>query len=97
MHQFMIDFPDERDAHFYVGLSWQYLDHDCKKALESYDLGFRLTPNYYPLTKSIVDCQLELNQEQQAIESLNRYMKMVRSGYGYDQALARLNKIQSSQ
>jgi hypothetical protein len=27
---------------------------------------------------------------------LNRYMKAVRSGYGYDQALARLNKIQST-
>ena len=97
MDQFMKDFPDERDAHFYVGLSWQYLDHDCKKALESYELGFHLTPNYYPLTKSIVDCQLDLNQKQQAIDSLNRYMKVVRSGYGYEQASARLNKIQSSQ
>jgi tRNA A-37 threonylcarbamoyl transferase component Bud32/tetratricopeptide (TPR) repeat protein len=97
MNQFMKDFPDERDAHFYVGLSWQYLDHDCKKALQSYELGFHLTPNYYPLTKSIIDCHLELNQKQQAIDSLNRYMKVVGSGYGYDQALARLNKIQSSQ
>jgi eukaryotic-like serine/threonine-protein kinase len=96
MDRFMKEFPDERDAHFYVGLSWQYLDHDCKKALESYDIGFRLTPNYYPLTKSIVDCQLELNQKQQAIDSLNRYMKVVRSGYGFDQAQARLQKIQST-
>lgn len=96
LDRFMKEFPDDRDAHFYVGLSWQYLDHDCKKALESYDLGYRLTPNYYPLTKSIVDCQLELNQKQEAINSLNRYMKMVRSGYGYDQAMARLNKIQST-
>jgi eukaryotic-like serine/threonine-protein kinase len=96
LDRFMKEFPDERDAHFYMGLSWQYLDHDCKKALESYDVGFRLTPNYYPLTKSIVDCQLELNEKQEAINSLNRYMKMVRSGYGYDQAMARLKKIQST-
>jgi eukaryotic-like serine/threonine-protein kinase len=97
LDRFMKEFPDERDAHFYVGLSWQYLDHDCKKALESYNDGYRLTPNYYPLTKSIVDCQLEMNQKQQAIDSLNRYMKVVRSGYGYDQAMARLKNIQSTQ
>lgn len=96
LDRFMKEFPDERDAHFYVGLSWQYLDHDCKKALQSYEMGFKLTPNYYPLTKSIVDCQLELNQKQEAVNSLNRYMKMVRSGYGYDQAMTRLNKIQST-
>lgn len=96
LDRFMKEFPDERDAHFYVGLSWQYLDHDCRKALESYELGYRLTPNYYPLTKSIVDCRLELNQKQDAMNSLNRYMKMVRSGYGYDQAKERLAKIQSS-
>jgi eukaryotic-like serine/threonine-protein kinase len=96
LDRFMKEFPDERDAHFYVGLSWQYLDHDCEKALESYNAGYHLTPNYYPLTKSIVDCQLELNQKQQAIDSLNRYMKVVRSGYGYDQAMGRLKKIQST-
>jgi serine/threonine protein kinase len=96
MEQYMKDFPDERDAHFYVGLSWQWLDHDCKKALESYEMGFRLTPNYYPLTKSIVDCQLEINQKDKAVESLKRYMKVVRTGYGFQQARVRLQKIQAN-
>jgi serine/threonine protein kinase/Tfp pilus assembly protein PilF len=95
MERYMKNFPDERDAHFYVGLSWQWLDHNCQKALESYEMSFKLTPNYYPVTKAIVDCQLEMKQNQKAIESLNRYLKMVRSGYGHQQAKARLDKIQS--
>jgi serine/threonine protein kinase len=97
LEQFMKDFPDERDAHFYIGLSYQWLDHDCQKALESYEMGFRLTPNYYPLTKSIVDCQLEMNQKENAVESLKRYMKVVRSGYGFQQARVRLQKVQSEE
>ncbi len=93
MQQYMKDYPDERDAHFYIGLSWQWLDHDCQKALESYEISFRLTPNYYPVTKAIVDCHLEMNQKQEAINSLNRYLKLVRSGYGHQQAKDRLTKI----
>ncbi|HSE41423.1 MAG TPA: serine/threonine-protein kinase [Acidobacteriota bacterium] len=93
MEQFIKDFPDERDAHFYIGLSWQWLDHNCAKAIESYEIAYRLTPNYYPLTKSIVDCQLELKQKDKAVESLNRYLKLVRSGYGHQQAKGRLEKL----
>jgi tetratricopeptide (TPR) repeat protein len=93
MKQFMKDFPDERDAHFYIGLSWQYLDHNCTKALESYEIAYQLTPNYYPLTKSIVDCQLEMNEKDKAVASLNRYLKLVRSGYGHIQAKGRLDKL----
>jgi hypothetical protein len=93
MKQFKKDFPDERDAHFYVGLSWQWLDHNCTKALEAYEIAYQLTPNYYPLTKAIVDCQLEMKQKDKAVESLNRYLKLVRSGYGHQQAKGRLEKL----
>jgi tetratricopeptide (TPR) repeat protein len=87
-------FPDERDGPFYLGLAWQYLDNDCRQAILAYEQAYKLTPNYYPVTKALVDCQLELGQKQAAAESLKRYMRVARSGYGYNQAKWRLEKLQ---
>ena len=94
VEKFVSEFPDDRNGYFYIGLGWQWLDHDCKNAIPWYDKAYTLTPDYYPITKALVDCQIDLNQRRQAISSLQRYQKIVPSGYGFDQAKWRLEKLQ---
>lgn len=93
MTNYIHNFPDERDGYFYLGLGWQYLDHNCNEAIKTYEQAYKLTPNYYPVTKALVDCQLELNQKTDAARSLQRYMDATKSGYGYNQAKWRLEKL----
>jgi serine/threonine protein kinase len=88
------EFPDDRNGYFYIGLGWQWLDHDCKQAIPWYEKAYQLTPDYYPVTKALIDCEIELKQRQQAIASLQRYQKVVHSGFGFDQARWRLEKLQ---
>jgi serine/threonine protein kinase len=92
--KFINEFPDDRNGYFSIGLGWQWLDHDCKQAIGFYEKAYQLTPDYYPVTKALVDCQVELGQRQQAIASLQRYQKVVPSGHGFDQAKWRLQKLQ---
>jgi eukaryotic-like serine/threonine-protein kinase len=94
VEKYVHEFPDDRNGYFYIGLGWQWLDHDCIEAIQWYEKAYRLSPDYYPITKAIVDCQIELGQRQQAIRSLQRFQKVVPSGYGFDQAKWRLEKIQ---
>jgi eukaryotic-like serine/threonine-protein kinase len=93
VEKYVKEFPDDRNGYFYIGLGWQWLDHNCKEALTWYGNAYQLTPDYYPVTKALVDCQIELGQREQAIASLERYQKVVPSGYGYDQAKWRLLKL----
>lgn len=93
MQSFVKEFPDDRMGYFYIGLSWQWLDRNLKEAVRWYEMAYNLTPEYYPVTKVLVDCYLELNQKEQAIGVLQRYLKNVRLGYGHEQAKQRLSKI----
>jgi serine/threonine protein kinase len=93
VEKYVREFPDDRNGYFYIGLGWQWLDHNCKQAVQWYEKAYELTPDYYPITKALVDCQLELKQREQAIASLQRYQKAMPSGYGYDQAKWRLEKL----
>ncbi|MGH9857788.1 MAG: tetratricopeptide repeat protein, partial [Acidobacteriota bacterium] len=93
VQKYVNEFPDDRNGYFYIGLGWQWLDHNCNEAIAWYDKAYNLSPDYYPITKAIVDCQLELGKREQAIHSLKRFQKIVPSGYGFDQAKWRLEKI----
>lgn len=93
MQEFAKEFPDDRMGYFYTGLSWQWLSRNPKEAILWYEKAYTLSPEYYPVTKTLVDCYLELNQKDQAVAALQRYLKNVTAGYGHQQAQARLTKI----
>lgn len=88
------EFPDERQGYFYMGLGQEYLEGDCRGALESYEMAYRLTPGYYPITKAIVDCRLKLKEKGRAIAALERYLKQPFLGnHGRQQAGWRLEEF----
>jgi tetratricopeptide (TPR) repeat protein len=93
MQEYIDAYPDDRQGYFYIGLGWQWLDKDCRKALESYDKAYALTPEYYPITKGLVDCHLEMGERERALASLRRYLKLVRSGLGHQHATWRLEEL----
>ena len=73
--QYIHDFPDDREGYFYLGLGAQYLEKNCRDALIWYEKTYALTPNFYPVTKAIVDCQLKLNSQESALSALERYLE----------------------
>ena len=92
--KFVHEFPDDREGYFYVGLAWQWLDEKCQEAIGWYDKAYALTPEYYPITKNLVDCHLKMGHRERAQECLRRYLKLVRTGLGRDQAQGRLERVQ---
>jgi hypothetical protein len=65
--------------------------------LDWYEKAHQLTPFYYPITKSLVECLLETGQADQAIAVLGRYLRQPRVPvYGWQQAEARLGELRST-
>jgi tetratricopeptide (TPR) repeat protein len=93
MREYIDAYPDDRQGWFYIGLGWQWLDKDCAQALAAYEKAYGLTPEYYPITKGLVDCRLEMGQRDAAVAALRRYLKNVRSGLGHQQATWRLQEL----
>ncbi len=92
--KYIRDFPDDRDGYFYTGLGHEYLLSDCREALSHYEKAYGLTPNYYPITKAIVDCQLKLSRKDRAVAALKRYVGLPWvSAYGRQQAEWRLKEL----
>ncbi len=92
--KYIRDFPDDRDGYFYTGLGHEYLLSDCREALIHYEKAYGLTPNYYPITKAIVDCQLKLSRKDRAVAALKRYVGLPWvSAYGRQQAEWRLKEL----
>ena len=93
--KYIREFPDDREGYFYTGLGQEYLRGDCEKALAYYEKAYGLTPNYYPITKAIVDCQLKLKQKDRAVAALKRYRSLPwLSEHGRQQANWRLADVQ---
>ncbi len=94
IQQFIDEFPDERNGYLYAGLCAQWLDGDYSKALEWYERAYLLTPFYYPITKSLVECYVATDQTDRAIATLQRYLRQPRvPDYGRQQAEAQLEDI----
>jgi eukaryotic-like serine/threonine-protein kinase len=92
--KFIRDFPDDREGYFYTGLGHEYLRRDCARALEYYEKAYSLTPNYYPVVKAIVDCQLKQNRKDRAIAALDKYLSLpFLSARGRQQAQGRLAEV----
>jgi tetratricopeptide (TPR) repeat protein len=92
--QYIQDFPDDREGYLYLGLGAQYLEKNCHDALTWYEKAYALTPNFYPVTKAIVDCQLKLNNKERAISALERYLEVPLLGeYGRAKAQGLLDKL----
>jgi len=92
---FIREFPDDREGYFYTGLGHEYLRKDCPKALSYYEKAYSLTPNYYPVTKAIVDCWLKQNQKGKAIDAVKRYLALpFVPDHGRQQANWRLAELQ---
>ena len=86
MEEYLKEFPDDRQAAFYIGLSWEWLDEDCQQARAAYEKAYRLTPEYWPITKGIADCSQKLKDVDGARRALERYINTVKRGYGVDDA-----------
>jgi tetratricopeptide (TPR) repeat protein len=76
MEKFIHEYPDDRDGYFYAGLGAEWLEKNCKDAIAYYEKAYTLTPNYYPITKAIVDCDLDLKRKDRAVRRLQRYLSV---------------------
>jgi tRNA A-37 threonylcarbamoyl transferase component Bud32/tetratricopeptide (TPR) repeat protein len=70
------EFPDDRQAAYYIGIAWRWLDHDCETAIAAFEKAYAMTPEYYPITRDLVDCHLELQQRDRAVACLRRYLDL---------------------
>lgn len=91
--QFMREFPDDRQGLFYVGLGWEWLDDNCAEAIRVYEKAYALTPEFYPITKGLVDCHLKLGAKDEAIRALDRYLEGEGSGAGSVRARDRRTEL----
>ena len=95
--KYIQDYPDERQGYFYAGLCEEYLANDPKTAIDFYQKAYDLTPNYYPVTKALVDCYLKINRKDQAISCLERYVSMPMAGeHGRQHASWRLEELRKT-
>ena len=95
MEKFIREYPDDREGYFYAGLGAEWLDKNCRDALTFYGKAYSLTPNYYPITKAVVDCELELKHRDRAAAALKRYLAVPLIGeHGRQQAQWRLADLQ---
>jgi tetratricopeptide (TPR) repeat protein len=87
-------YPDDSQAYFYAGLAYQWLKGDCSSALEWYEKAYTLLPGWYPVTKSRVDCLIELGRTADARTALNEYLALpFLREHGRSQAQLRLHEI----
>ena len=94
IERFIREYPDDRDGYFYAGLGAEYLDKNCAAALAQFERAYALTPNYYPITKAIVDCELEGGRKPRALGALKRYLNVPMIGaHGRQQAEWRLAEL----
>jgi tetratricopeptide (TPR) repeat protein len=78
--EYIADYPDDRQGYFYAGLGAEYLANDCERALGFYERAYALTPNYFPITKGVVDCLEKLGRRQDSIAALERYLSIPLAG-----------------
>jgi tetratricopeptide (TPR) repeat protein len=92
--EFIQRFPDDREGYFYAGLGAEWLRNDCGEALGYYEKAYLLTPNYYAITKGLVDCNLKLGRRADAVRVLERYLTLPLIGnHGRAQAEGRLAEL----
>jgi len=91
------DFPDDRNGYFYTGLATEWLAGDAAGAVPWYEKAFSLIPNYWPVTKALVDCQTKIGRREDAIRSLKRFLAQPYLGeHGRRDAEARLAALEAS-
>ncbi len=78
--KYIADYPDDRQGYFYAGLGCEYLANDYSRALDFYQKAHALTPNYFPITKAIVDCLEKLGRREDAVAALERYLAVPMAG-----------------
>jgi serine/threonine protein kinase/tetratricopeptide (TPR) repeat protein len=92
--KYIQDYPDDRQGYFYAGLGAEYLANDCALAIDFYQKAHSLTPNYYPITKALVDCHLKLGRPEEAVSALERYLTLPMAGdHGRQLAKWRLDEV----
>jgi len=95
LEEFMREFPDDRQAMYYIGVAWRWLDSDCETAIAAFEKAYALTPEYYPITRDLVDCHLQLNQKGRAAARLERYLALQPPEIDRAQAADRLRTLQA--
>lgn len=78
--QYIADYPDDREGYFYEGLGLEYLMNDCAEAITFYEKAYALTPNFYPITKGLVDCLLKLGRKDDGVAAVERYLALPMAG-----------------
>ena len=59
---------------------------DCGKAISTYEQAYALTPEYWPITKSLAECKREMGDLSGALHALDRYVGVVKTGPDADEA-----------
>ena len=95
LEDFLREFPDDRQATYYIGIGWRWLDNDCETAIAAFEKAYALTPEYYPITRDLVDCHLQLDQKKSAIAALRRYLALQPPEIDRAQASDRLHSLQA--
>jgi tetratricopeptide (TPR) repeat protein len=97
MQRHLKEYPDDHQGYFYAGLACQWLKGDCPSALEWYEMAYQVLPGWYPVTKSRVDCLIELGRTADARTALNEYLALpFVKEHGRSQAALRLQEIARS-
>ncbi len=97
IEQYVHEFPDDRQAFFYAGLAYEFLDKDCASATRQFEKAYALTPEYYPITKGLADCAKESGDTAGARRILERYLRVVKSGAGASQARGYMQGLRGAQ
>ncbi len=95
LESYLREFPDDRQAMYYVGIAWRWLDGDCETAIAAFEKAYALTPEYYPITRDLVECHLQLDQKDQAEARLHRYLALQPPDIDRAQAADRLRTLQA--
>ena len=97
MEKFIHEYPDDREGYFYAGLGAEWLEKNCTDAIAFYEKAYTLTPNYYPITKAMVDCELDLKRKDRAVKRLQRYLAVpLISEHARQQAQGRLEELRKA-
>jgi tRNA A-37 threonylcarbamoyl transferase component Bud32/Flp pilus assembly protein TadD len=97
MQRHLEKYPDDYQGYFYAGLACQWLNGDCASAIPWFEKAYQVLPGWYPVTKSRVDCLVELGRTADARSALNKYLALPSlKEHGRTQAALRLQEIERS-
>jgi class 3 adenylate cyclase/tetratricopeptide (TPR) repeat protein len=88
-------YPDDREGYYYLALYLHYVKHDFAKAIEQYELGLALTPDYYPLQRDRAYAVKEARGVDEAVKTLQEFIRQYPTAPGVDLARKQIVELRS--